>query len=78
MGPAAPDSSEKGENTFPCTIARIVEDERRYIVVLASPAGREGYSLLNLRASAEMGARLRKGDTLTVAVAPEDLMLLRE
>ena len=76
LNPAAPDGKDK--NAFPCTIARIVEDERRYIVVLASPAGREGYSLLNMTAGAELGARLREGDALTVAIAPEDIMLLRE
>ena len=66
------------ENAFCCTVARIVEDERRFIVVLASPAGRDGLALLNMTVGHAEGQRLREGELLTVAVAPEDIMLLRK
>ena len=73
-----PAAADETDNVIPCTVVRVVDDERRSIVALASPAGRDGYSLLNMTTSPEQGAALHVGDEIRVRIAPEDIMLLRE
>ena len=67
-----------GENTFRCTVRRLVEDERRYHVVLATPGGDKGYACLNMMLSYREGAALRPGDELLICIEADDIMLLRK
>lgn len=64
---------QEGENTFRCTVIRMVEDERRFIVVLATPGGERGYACLNMMLSYRIGAGLKVGDELLISVAPSDI-----
>ncbi|SBW04901.1 conserved hypothetical protein [uncultured Eubacteriales bacterium] len=66
-----------GDNTIPCRVERVVEDVFSTIVMLSTPGGAEGYSLLRMELSKEDWAGLNDPETLTVGIAPRDLMLLR-
>ena len=68
----------EGENTFRCVVRRLVEDERRYHVVLATPGGDRGYACLNMMLSYREGAALKLGDELLISIGPSDIMLLRK
>ena len=70
-------SSEK-ENIFPCTLVRLIEDERRYIAVLGTPAGQDGFAKLTMTLDQKSGECLREGQSLNIYIAPEDIMLLRK
>ena len=64
-------------NTFKCIAERVVEDERRYILVLATPGGDSGYSKLRMEINKRDGAGIKAGDELLICVEPSAIMLLR-
>ena len=66
-----------GENVFACTVTRVVRDERRCIVTLATPAGRGGCAGLTMTVDFARGSRLKAGEKLLITIAPSDIMLLR-
>jgi hypothetical protein len=66
------------ENTFACRVLRVVEDERRLIVVLATPAGSRGYSSINMTIGYEAGQNIKIGDEMLIYISPDDIMLLRK
>ena len=71
-------AAEGDQNAFPCAVLRVVQDERRSIVVLSTPAGRDGDSILNMTVDSRQGAALREGDRLLISVRPSDIMFLRK
>ncbi len=66
-----------GDNAIPCRVERVVEDVFSTIVMLSTPNGAEGASLLRMELSKEDWAALGDPAALTVGIAPRDLMLLR-
>jgi len=63
-----------GENTFPCAVARLVEDERRYTVVLRTPGG----AILNMTTDFSHGSPLSVGQTLFIHIDPSNFLMLTE
>ena len=70
-------AAEGQTNRFPCRVLRLVDDERRTLVVLGTPGGDTGAAILTMTIRARDGAGLHPGDTLSVSVAPEEMMLLK-
>jgi molybdate transport system ATP-binding protein len=66
-----------GDNTIPCRVERVVEDVFSTIVMLSTPGGAEGYSMLRMELGKEDWAALGDPAVLTVGIAPRDLMLLK-
>jgi molybdate transport system ATP-binding protein len=64
-------------NVFKCIAERVVEDERRFILVLAIPGGDGGYSKLRMEINKRDGAGIKAGDELLITVEPSAIMLLR-
>ena len=60
------------ENNIPCTVSRVIEDVFSTIVMLATPGG----GLLRLELERGRWTALGSPDTLTVHVAPEQVMVL--
>ena len=67
-------ADEPGENTFPCSIIRLVEDERRYTVALKTPGG----AILNMTTDYSHGAPLTVGQSLLVHIDPSNFLMLTE
>jgi len=65
-----------GENDIPCTVARVIEDTFSTVVMLATPGGDTGRSLLRLELDKERWAALGEPEQLTVHVPPEQVMTL--
>ena len=64
------------ENTIDCQVVRVVDNVFSTIVMLATPGGQTGRSLLRMELPKEAWAALGAPETMCVAVAPEDVMLL--
>ncbi len=73
-----PETAAGSKNVFPCTVARLIEDERRFIVVMDTPAGQDGYSIVNMTVEYAQGQALHVGDRLYIQIAPSDIMLLQK
>lgn len=71
-------ADKEGENTIRCRVTRVVEDERRFIVVLSTPGGDTAWSNLNMTVSYGQGEKIKLGDEMLIYVAPDDIMLLRK
>lgn len=65
------------KNAITCQVERVVEDVFSTVIMLSTPGGREGYSLLRMELSKAEWAALGAPKELTVGVSPESLMLLR-
>ena len=65
-----------GENDIPCTVVRVIEDAFSTVVMLATPGGNTGKSLLRLELDRGRWAALGGPDRLTVHIAPEQVMAL--
>ncbi len=66
-----------GDSIIPCKVERVIEDVFSTVVMLSTPGGKEGYSLLRLELSKADWAVLGGPDTLNVGIQPRSLMLLR-
>ncbi|HIR83721.1 MAG TPA: ATP-binding cassette domain-containing protein [Candidatus Galloscillospira excrementavium] len=64
-------------NAVPCRVERVVEDVFSTVVMLSTPGGREGLSLLRLELGKADWAALGGPQELTLGLPPKDLMLLR-
>ncbi|MDO4478549.1 MAG: ATP-binding cassette domain-containing protein [Lachnospiraceae bacterium] len=64
------------KNPIPTHVERVVEDAFSTILMLSTPGGSEGRSLLRLELDKGALSGIRMGDDLTVYIAPEDVMLL--
>jgi molybdate transport system ATP-binding protein len=65
-----------GENDIPCTVVRVIEDAFSTVVMLATPGGNTGKTLLRLELDRGRWAALGGPDRLTVHIAPEQVMAL--
>lgn len=65
-----------GENQIPCRVNRVVEDVFSTILMLETPGGSRGRSLLRMELSKEAWKSLGAPEQLTVAVDPKNVMVL--
>lgn len=65
------------KNAIACRVERVVEDVFSTVIMLSTPGGREGYSLLRMELSKAEWAALGEPKELTVGILPGSLMLLR-
>ncbi len=63
-----------GVNTVECTVARLVEDERRFTVIMRTDTG----AILNMTTDYAHGAVLNPGDRLFIHIDPSNFLMLRE
>ena len=66
-----------GENTLPCRPVRVVEELFSTVVMLATPGGGEGFSLLRLELPKEQWAPLSGLETVWLRIPPESILPLR-
>ena len=66
------------ENIITCIAERVVEDERRFILVLLPKGGERGSSSLRMEINKHDGAGIKPGDELSISALPENIMLLRK
>lgn len=64
-------------NQIICKIQRVIENPFSVIIMLATPGGAEGHSLLRIEVSKERWAQMQKQETVKVAVDPQQVLLLR-
>ncbi|MBQ8975405.1 MAG: ATP-binding cassette domain-containing protein [Oscillospiraceae bacterium] len=67
-----------GENTFPCTVERVIEDVFSGIIMLSTPVGSQGYSRVRIDTSKQALGSVHAGDRVFVHVEPGDIMLLKQ
>ncbi len=67
-----------GPNPIPCQVERVVRDLFSTVVMLRTPGGETGWSRLRMELSHERWAALGEPETLSVSMAPADIMFLRE
>ena len=67
-----------GENTFPCRVQMVVEDETQDVVVLSTPAGTEGYSRLRMETEKGLCRAAASGGELLIHIPRKGIMPLRE
>jgi molybdate transport system ATP-binding protein len=65
-------------NVFHAVVDRVVENVFTNIVMLRTPAGKSGYSLLRMELGKRNWAKLHAPEKLQVRIRPEDIMLLKE
>ncbi len=65
-----------GENRILCRVSRVVEEPFATVVMLTTPGGHEGFSLLRMELPKEQWAALRNPTELYVALQPEHILLL--
>ena len=63
-----------GDNTFYGTVARLVEDEGAYTVIMRTDTG----SIINMTTDLEKGAHLKVGDKLLIHADPANFLMLTE
>ena len=68
--------AEPGENVIPCRVVRVIDNLFSNIVMLATPGGSEGQSLLRLELDKERWEALGSPRELLLRVEPHDLLLL--
>jgi len=66
-----------GENCVPCRVHSVTQDLFSVIVMLETPGGKSGYSLLRAELPTDEWNRLQCPETVYAALPPEKLMLLR-
>ncbi len=66
-----------GDNEIHCRVQRVVKDLYSVIVMLETPGGGEGWSLLRMEMSYEDWAELKDPGELTVSIATDDIMYLQ-
>ncbi len=64
------------ENAIDCRVVRVVEDAFSTVVMLATPGGDEGRSLLRIEMDKSAWAAFDGAAALSVSAAPQDIMLL--
>ncbi len=67
-----------GKNCLPCRVDRVIDDVFSTVVMLATPGGSSGYSLLRAELSKEQWAALGNPETLYATLDETQLMLLYE
>ena len=67
-----------GENRFPCRVDRVIDDVFGTIVLLRPEGSGDGAPLLRMELAKEDWAALADQTRLTVSVAPEDILLLKQ
>jgi molybdate transport system ATP-binding protein len=70
--------AEPGENAVLCRAERVVDDVFSTVVMLSTPGGGTGYSLLRMDISKDEWRALGEPEQLYVQITPGDIMLLRE
>ncbi len=65
-----------GENDIPGEVIRVIEDTFSTVVMLATPGGRTGRSVLRMELDKKDWAELGEPETLMVHVPPEQVMVL--
>ena len=68
--------AEPGKNVIPCRVVRVIDNLFSNIVMLATPGGSEGQSLLRLELDKERWEALGHPRELLLRVEPHDLLLL--
>jgi len=68
---------QDGENVIPCGVERVIDDVFSTVVMLSTPGGRAGRSLLRMELSKEAWAAQGNPRSLLIRVAPDDVMALR-
>lgn len=71
-------TSQSGVNVFHVGVDRVVENVFTNIVMLKTPCGKSGYSLLRMELGKRNWATLHEPEELDVRIRPEDIMLLKE
>ncbi len=66
-----------GDEMIPCAVERVVEDVFSTVVMLSTPGGREGFSLLRMELGKDEWAALGGPEQLALGLSAENLMLLR-
>ncbi|MCD7769344.1 MAG: ATP-binding cassette domain-containing protein [Oscillospiraceae bacterium] len=69
---------QAGPNQMECRVERVINDLFSTVVMLKTPGGDAGWSLLRMEISHEQWAALGNPETLTVSMDPADIMFLRE
>ncbi|MDR0916339.1 MAG: ATP-binding cassette domain-containing protein, partial [Oscillospiraceae bacterium] len=64
-------------NVIPCEVVRVIDDVLNTVVMLATPIGNTGYSLLRAEMPKETWASLDNPKTLPVSIDKADIMMLR-
>lgn len=67
---------EPGDQIIPCKVERVVEDVFSTVIMLSTPGGREGYSLLRMELGKAEWAALGGPEQLALGLNTESLMLL--
>lgn len=70
-------SLEAGSNSISCRVERVVDDVFTTVVMLSTPAGRIGYSLIRMELRKEKWAALGSPSELYLIIDPANIMLLR-
>lgn len=70
-------AAQGAENAFSCAVAQVIDDVFGKIVLLRPEGAAPGAPLVRMELSKEDWAALGAGDRLTVAVAPQDILLLK-
>lgn len=70
-------SPEAGYNSIRCKVERVIDDVFTTVVMLSTPAGRMGYSLLRMEMSKEKWTALGNPSELYLHIDPANIMLLR-
>ena len=65
-----------GPNVIPCSVERVIDNLFSTIVMLSTPGGKQGHSLLRLEVDKEHWAALGNPKTLLLHIEPHDLLLL--
>ncbi len=71
-------AGDGAENTFSCTVERVVDDVFSTVVMLATPGGGAGFSRLRMELPKEAWRALGAPAVLPVRLRPEDLLLLTD
>jgi len=71
-------SLEAGDNSLCCRVERVIDDVFTTVVMLSTPAGRMGYSLIRMELSKEKWADLGNPSELYLHIDPASIMLLRD
>lgn len=65
-----------GDQMIPCVVERVVEDVFSTVVMLSTPGGKEGFSLLRMELSKGEWAALGAPETMMLGLSSHSLMLL--
>lgn len=66
-----------GDCAISCQVVRVVQDVFSTVIMLSTPGGGEGYSLLRMELPKDEWAALGAPKELTIGISPDSLMLLR-